>query len=281
MAGRFYAAQRVVALATISAVAAGCAQTPQGSTVQVMPGPGKSFEAFQADQSDCKTFAATQVQGQAEHANQRAVGAALLTTLLGAGVGAGAGAPWGAAGQGAGAGAAAGAAMGAAVGANMSANEQVGIQVQYDNAFSQCMFAKGEMVPGFVPPAPAVATAAPTGSGYGASYSGPDPSLVRSVQTELVRLNYLQATPDGVMGGQTRAAIGSYERASGMPVDGTASPKLLAHLQATPTGAATATASARSGWVAPSQGSSGTPNATPASATAPAAPSNWVAPKTQ
>jgi hypothetical protein len=251
-----------------------------------MPGPGKSFEAFQADQSDCKTYAATQVQGQAEHANQRAVGAALLTTLLGAGVGAGAGAPWGAAGQGAGAGAAAGAAVGTAVGANMSANEQVGIQVQYDNAFSQCMFAKGEMVPGFAPPAPAaVATAAPAGAGYGASYSGassgPDPSLVRSVQAELVRLNYLQTTPDGVLGGQTRAAIGSYERANGMPVDGTASPKLLAHLQATPTGAATATASAPSGWVAPSHGSSGTPNATPASATAPAAPSNWVAPKTQ
>jgi hypothetical protein len=267
MAGRIDATRGVVALAAMSAVLAGCAQTPLGPTVQVMPGPGKSFEAFQSDQSDCKGYAAGQVRGQAEASNQRAVGAALLTTLLGAGLGAASGSAWDAAGQGAGVGTAAGAATGAAIGANMSANDQVSIQVQYDNAYSQCMFAKGELVPGYAPPT-AVAAAGVRHGG------GPDPALVRAVQTELVRLSYLQDTPDGVVGGHTRAAISGYERANGMAVDATPSPKLLAKLQGTPTGAVAATASAPSGWVAPSQSD----KITPAAATAPAAPSNWVAP---
>ena len=263
MAGRLIAARGFIAFTAASTLLAGCAQTPLGPTVQVMPGPGKSFEAFQTDQSGCKVFAADQVKGQAERSNQRAVGAALLTTVLGAGLGAAVGAPW----DSAGAGAAAGAATGAAVGADMSANDQIGIQVQYDNAYSQCMYAKGELVPGYAPPA-AVAYSRYSGGG------GPDPALVRAVQTELVRLSYLQDTPDGVMGGHTRSAISNYERANGMAVDASASPKLLAKLQGTPTGAVAATASAPSGWVAPAQQG----KVVPASATTPAAPSNWVAP---
>ena len=67
---------------------AACAQTPMGPTVQVMPGPGKSFDAFNYNQSVCKQFAAQAVAGQAENANTRGVGAAALTTVLGAGLGA-------------------------------------------------------------------------------------------------------------------------------------------------------------------------------------------------
>ena len=54
---------------------------------------------------------------------------------------------------------------------------------------------------------------------YGGGGGGPDPALVRAVQSELVRLSYLQDTPDGVMGGHTRSAIGNYERANGLAVD--------------------------------------------------------------
>ena len=118
-----------------------------GPTVQVMPGRGKTFETFQSDQAGCKSYAAGQVSGQAEAANQRAVGAALLTTVLGAGLGAGIGAAAGDAGAGAAIGAAAGAGGGTAFGAGNSANDQASIQQQYDNAFSQCMYAKGEQVP--------------------------------------------------------------------------------------------------------------------------------------
>jgi len=271
---RFQTTRGVIAIAAISTLLSGCAQTPLGPTVQVMPGPGKSFDAFQADNTQCKGFAAGQVQGQAEASNQRAVGAAALATVLGAGLGAAVGAPWGSAGQGAGIGAAGGAATGAAIGADMSSNDQVNIQVQYDNAFSQCMYAKGEMVPGYAPPAPTPAVA---------SYSGPDHSLVRAVQSELVRLSYLQDTPDGVAGAHTRAAIHAYQTANGLPPDGTISPGLLAHLQATPTNQ-TATAKSPANWVAPagatpaSATAGGTPSATPAVATGPAAPAGWVAP---
>jgi outer membrane lipoprotein SlyB len=117
-----------------------------------MPGPGKSFEAFLADQATCKDYAAFQVKGQAEQANQRAVGAAVLTTLLAAALGGAVGSGWGAAGQGAGVGAVAGVATGTTVGANMNTIDQFGIQMQYDAAYSQCMYAKGDVLPGYPPP---------------------------------------------------------------------------------------------------------------------------------
>ena len=122
---------------------AGCAQTPMGPTVQVMPGPGKPFDAFQYDQFTCKQFAEQTVAGQAQNANARGVGAAALTTVLGAGLGSAIGG-----GRGAGIGAGAGALGGAGIGASTSANAQGSIQYQYDNAFAQCMYAKGNLVPG-------------------------------------------------------------------------------------------------------------------------------------
>jgi len=264
-------ARKLAAFAAASALLSGCAQTPLGPTVQVMPGPGKSFEAFQTDQLTCRTYAADQVKGQAEASNQRAVGAALLTTVLSAGLGAAVGSGWGAAGAGAGVGAAAGAAGGTAIGADMSASDQYGIQVQYDNAFSQCMYSKGEQVPGFSAPVTASLPPSPSPVAYG----GPDPALVRSVQSELVRLNYLQDTPDGVAGGRTRSAIQNFERMNGMPVDGAPSSRLLAKLQGTPTSQSAATASAPANWVAPAMQSGAAPMASPASATG---PSGWVAP---
>jgi len=256
---------------------AGCAQTPMGPTVQVMPGPGKSFDAFQADQANCKGYAASQVQGQADAANQQAVGAGVLTTVLGAGLGAAIGGAAGNAGAGAAIGGASGAGLGAAYGANGSSYAQMSIQQQYDNAFSQCMYAKGEQVPGFAPLAPPPPT--PTAGGP----SGPD-SLVRATQAELVRLGYLQGAADGYMGPRTHGAIASFEQANGLPADGSPSPRLLARMQSTPTGApppsaaappaAAPTASAPSNWVAPA----GSPGAAPPANAPASSSSGWVAP---
>lgn len=249
-------------------VLAGCAATPPGSTVQVMPGPGKSLEAFQLDNNTCKAFAAQQVQGQADAANQRSVGVALLTTVLGAGLGAATGGLTGDAGAGAAVGAAAGAGGGAVIGASSSSNDQAAIQQQYDIAFSQCMYTKGEQVPGYTPVVAA---------GYGVPAVGaapPDPT-VRATQVELNRLGYLHEPADGYAGSHTRSAISSYEQANGLRVDGTASSRLLAKLQATPASAPAVTAAAPAGWVAPT-GSS------PAPVPAAAQSSGWVAPtKTQ
>ncbi len=130
-----------------------CAQTPLGPTVQVIPGQGKSFEAFQIDQSGCMQYASQMVAGQAERANTYGVGAAVLGTALGAGLGAAAGG-----GYGAGVGAASGAALGTGLGAAGSASAQAGIQGQYDNAYVGCMTAKGNQ---YNPPQPIVVQPAP------------------------------------------------------------------------------------------------------------------------
>jgi hypothetical protein len=197
----------------------GCAQTPMGPTVQVMPGPGKPFDAFQADQYNCKGYADQAVAGQAQNANNRAVGAAAIGTVLGAGLGAAIGG-----GRGAAIGAGSGAIAGTGIGMGSSSNEQMGIQQQYDNAYAQCMYAKGNMVPGY---GPMMVNSPPP------SY-GPDPGLTAAVQQQLIRLGYLHGGADGVVGPQTASAISQYESVSGMPVDGTPSPPLLARLQATP-----------------------------------------------
>jgi uncharacterized protein YcfJ len=246
--------------ACIASMLAGCAATPMGPMVQVMPGPGKSFDTFQADQAACKMYAENQVSGQAEAANNRAVAAGVLTTVVGAGLGAAIGGAAGDAGAGAAIGAAAGAGTGAAYGAGNSGNEQMAIQQRYDNAFSQCMYAKGERVPGYAP-----ITAVP----QSAPVAMADP-MVRAAQSELIRLGYLHDTADGFIGPKTRAAISAYQQTHGLPVDGTPSPTLVAKLQSTPTSAppAATTASAPAGWVAPA----GSPGA------APAASSGWVAP---
>jgi hypothetical protein len=204
--------------AVLGLLVSGCAQTPMGPTVQVMPGPGKPFEAFQYDQAGCKQFAESSVAGQAQNANTRGIGAAALTTALGAGLGAAIGG-----GRGAGIGAAGGALGGAGIGAGMSSNQQFGIQQQYDNAYAQCMYAKGNMVPGY---GPMMVNAPPP--------PAPDSSITYAVQTQLNRLGYLRSPPDGVSGPQTSAAISQFESVSGMPVDGVPSPPLLARLQATP-----------------------------------------------
>jgi hypothetical protein len=230
-----------------------------GPTVQVMPGPRKSFDQFQADQGYCKGYAQNQVAGQADSANQRAVGAAVLTTAIGAAGGALVGSAFGNAGAGAAVGAGAGLGTGAAIGAGNSGNAQYSIQQQYDNAYSQCMYSKGHQVAGM----PLVQDQAPAPASYSAAPT-PDP-LVRSTQSELIRLGYLSGGADGFMGPKTRGAISSFEQASGMPADGAPSSALLARLQSTPTSAAGGGSSAN--WVQPASASAAAP-----------APPGWVQP---
>jgi hypothetical protein len=123
-----------------------CASTPMGPTVAVMPAPGKPFDVFQSDQALCRQFADGQVQGGAQNANNRQVGTAVIGTLLGAGLGAAIGG-----GQGAAIGAGAGALGGTVVGSGPAAQAQLSLQQRYDIAYSQCMYARGNQVPGFQP----------------------------------------------------------------------------------------------------------------------------------
>ncbi|MDR3435392.1 YMGG-like glycine zipper-containing protein [Telmatospirillum sp.] len=124
----------------------GCASTPKGPSIEVMPAPNKPFQVFDDDDRTCRYYADRQISGQAEDVNQRAVGGAVLGTVLGAGLGAAIDG-----GRGAGVGAAAGALLGTGVGASSSQQAQYPLQRRYDIAYSQCMYAKGNQVPGMRP----------------------------------------------------------------------------------------------------------------------------------
>jgi uncharacterized protein YcfJ len=137
-----YAFIGVAGLMVLSA----CAQTPMGSTVQVMPGPNTSLASFQNDQATCRQFAEQAVRDQAQGANLRGLGTVALTTALGAGLGGAIGG-----GRGAGIGAASGALGGGGLAAIGSSNAQSSIQAQYDNAFAACMFSLGNTVPSMGP----------------------------------------------------------------------------------------------------------------------------------
>jgi hypothetical protein len=128
-----------------------------------LPQQGKSFEAFQQDDSICRGFATQQTGGAsaAQAANNSAVGSAVVGTALGAGIGAAAGAAGGAAGIGAAAGAAAGLLIGSSVGANNAAVAGGNVQARYDTAYTQCMYSKGNTV-----------QSAPSGYASGYGYPG-------------------------------------------------------------------------------------------------------------
>lgn len=143
----------------VAALLAACASVPAGPTLTVLPGANKPFEVFRADDADCRSFAASQVSLAVEDANNRAVGAAVLTAALAAAAGAAIGAAGprvsSSAGEGAAVGAGVGALAGAGIGASASGEERYTIQQQYDVAYAQCMYSRGNQVPGFTPANPA------------------------------------------------------------------------------------------------------------------------------
>lgn len=154
----------VVAMVSLSLIG-GCVTAPLGPTVQVMPAPGKPLELYQQEVQECKKWAFDQMGGQAavDNANQKAVATGVLGTLLGTAAGAVVGAGVGNAGAGAGIGAGAGMVGGAGAGGASSANSNLTLQQLYNNAFAQCMYAKGNQVPGEMPAVQAApAEAAPT-----------------------------------------------------------------------------------------------------------------------
>ncbi len=156
-----------LALVTVT----GCATVPRGPSVLALPGYGKTFEQFQADDAVCRQWAAQRIGlSPQETVSQNTVTGAAIGTVIGAGLGAAIGAASGSPGTGAAIGAGSGLLVGTASGAE--AGQYYGWQAQrrYDIAYTQCMFAKGNDIPGMathtrpsrrVPPPPP-----PPGSGY-------------------------------------------------------------------------------------------------------------------
>ncbi len=163
-----------LALVALSVVALGaCASTPMGPMVEVMPGPNKPFQVFQDDEVVCQHYATQQVGSRADSVNEKAVGGAILGTVLGAGLGAAIGG-----GRGAGVGAALGSIVGLGSGAGSSEAGERGIQRQYDIAYAQCMYSRGNQVPGYQsehPVAPPPPPPSPPSHAQGRNASPPPP----------------------------------------------------------------------------------------------------------
>jgi hypothetical protein len=121
----------------------GCTTIPDGPSVMVLPGSGVSFEIFQADDRECQQFALERI-GQSP--NQMALEAGARSAALGAVLGTVAGATIDG-GRGAAVGAGTGLAIGGMTGAGSSPATGYAAQKRFDNAYIQCMFAKGHRVP--------------------------------------------------------------------------------------------------------------------------------------
>jgi hypothetical protein len=131
----------------------GCATIPPGPSVAVMPPPGKAFEAFQADDALCRSWAQQQLGWQAnDTVNRNTADGTVLGALMGAGLGLAIGAASGNPATGAAIGAAGGALGGAVMGSERGAAAGWEVQRRYDTAYQQCMYAKGNQVPEFSPP---------------------------------------------------------------------------------------------------------------------------------
>ncbi len=141
---------RTVALPLVASVVLGaCATLPSGPAVTALPGAGKSVDAFQQDSAACQQFAQAVLGNGAapQSVNDRAAAGAVGTTAVGAATGAIIGSASSQAGQGAAIGAGVGLLVGAINAANWSSATQWQLQHQYDGAYLQCMYAKGNRVP--------------------------------------------------------------------------------------------------------------------------------------
>lgn len=157
----------VLLVVLVLVLLSGCATIPSGPSVAVMPGPGKPFEAFQADDAVCRQWAQQQIGGvsPSQNFNESTASGSVLGAIIGGGLGVAIGAATGNAGAGAAIGGAAGLLGGMSIGADNGAASSYTLQNRYDIAYSQCMSAKGHQVPtyrqqaqtsGYAPPPPAV-----------------------------------------------------------------------------------------------------------------------------
>jgi len=131
-----------------SIILTACVSAPTGPTITIMPREGKSFEEFKKDDEECRAFAAKSVKD----GNAAALKEGAISAATGAAIGAAAGALYqGGSSQNVGTGAAIGMVGGAAVGAMGASNKESQAQTQYNTAYQQCMYTKGNQVPGFKP----------------------------------------------------------------------------------------------------------------------------------
>ena len=142
---------RVLLLCLVAVVGVGCATMPSGPSVMVLPKPGKSFEEFQADDAICRQWAKERIEiPPNETVNKNLAGGAAVGTAMGAALGTAIGAASGKPATGAAIGAGSGLVGGTAVATGPAYAAGHEAQRRYDNAYQQCMYAKGNQIPGDV-----------------------------------------------------------------------------------------------------------------------------------
>jgi hypothetical protein len=141
--------KRGFVLCLAAVVLGGCATMPAGPSVMVLPKSGKSFEEFQSDDAVCRQWAMQQIQVPPnEIVNKNLASGAAVGTAMGAGLGAVIGAASGKPATGAAIGAGSGLVAGTAAASGPAHAAGGEAQRRYDNAYQQCMYAKGNQLPG-------------------------------------------------------------------------------------------------------------------------------------
>jgi hypothetical protein len=123
----------------------GCTSVPNGPSVAVMPAPGKPFDLFVAEDRECRKFAQ---QSIGKSASEAGTDSEVKSMAAGTAIGAVAGAVIGGGHNGAGTGAAIGLLSGASIGSNEARYSEREAQRRYDISYEQCMYAKGNQLPG-------------------------------------------------------------------------------------------------------------------------------------
>ncbi|MDP2028056.1 MAG: glycine zipper family protein [Thiobacillus sp.] len=132
------------AVLALTLLVAACTTMPTGPTVMVLPGTGKSFDQFRADDMVCRSYAFESVGGvtASQAATQSGVSSAVVGTVIGAAAGAAIGGH-----EGAGVGAGTGLLVGGLAGTGTAQASGYNLQYRYDHGYVQCMYAKGHQVP--------------------------------------------------------------------------------------------------------------------------------------
>ena len=138
--------KRIILSLVMISVLAACTSAPTGPTVAIMPREGKPFEVFQAEDQQCRQYASSAVKDTSDAALKEGMTSAAVGAALGAAAGLVIG---GGSHTNVGTGAGVGMLGGAGLGAMNASGKQNQAQDQYNIAYQQCMYSKGNQVPSY------------------------------------------------------------------------------------------------------------------------------------
>jgi hypothetical protein len=121
-----------------------CVTVPSGPSKMSLPGTGKSFDQFRADDCECRQYASSQIGGKTPE--QASADSGAKSAAVGTAVGAAAGVLIDGR-SGAATGAGIGLLTGALTGSSAANASSYTLQHRYDIGYTQCMYAKGHKVP--------------------------------------------------------------------------------------------------------------------------------------